>query len=196
MKGTNVKIALILVDIQKDYFPGGRMELVGMKEASENAREILLLFSEKKWPIFHIQHIANKNGATFFIPNTQGIDNHENVAPISNETVIQKYHPNSFLNTTLQENLLRAGIESVVICGAMSHMCIDATTRAAADLGFQCIVIHDACATKDLTFGGKAVPADMVHGAFMAALQSVYAEVMNLSSFSSWTIQNLSNQPG
>jgi len=191
-----MKIALILVDIQKDYFPGGRMELVGMKEASENAQEMLLLFREKKWPIFHIQHIANKNGATFFIPNTQGIDIHENVAPISNETVIQKHHPNSFLNTTLQENLLRAGIESVVICGAMSHMCIDATSRAAADLGFQCIVIHDACATKDLTFGGKAVPADMVHGAFMAALQSVYAEVMDLRSFSSWMIQNLSNQPG
>ena len=71
----------------------------------------------------------------------------------------------------------------MVICGAMSHMCIDATTRAAADLGFQCTVVHDACATKDLTFDGKAVPADMVHGAFMAALQPVYAKVMDLGSF-------------
>ena len=180
-----MKAALILVDIQKDYFPGGRMELVGMKEASENAREMLRFFREKKWPIFHIQHIAVKDGATFFLPNSQGIDIHENVRPVSNEPVIQKHHPNSFLNTKLHEELLKAEIESVVICGAMSHMCIDATTRAAADLGFQCTVVHDACATKDLTFGGKAVPADMVHGAFMAALQSVYAEVLNLSSFSS-----------
>lgn len=185
-----MKIGLILVDIQKDYFPGGRMELVGMKEASEKAREMLLFFREKKWQIFHIQHIAVNDGATFFLPNSQGIDIHENVTPISNEPVIQKHHPNSFLNTKLHEELLKAGIESVVICGAMSHMCIDATTRAAADSGFQCIVIHDACATKDLTFGGKAVPADMVHGAFMAALQSVYAKVLNLSSFSSWIIQD------
>jgi nicotinamidase-related amidase len=191
-----MKAALILVDIQKDYFPGGRMELVGMKEASENAREMLRFFREKKWPIFHIQHIAVKDGATFFLPNSQGIDIHENVTPISNEPVIQKHHPNSFLNTKLHEELLKTGIESVVICGAMSHMCIDATTRAAADLGFQCTVVHDACATKDLTFGGKAVPADMVHGAFMAALQSVYAKVMDLGAFSSWMIQNFSNQSG
>jgi nicotinamidase-related amidase len=191
-----MKAALILVDIQKDYFPGGRMELVGMKEASENAREMLRFFREKKWPIFHIQHIAVKDGATFFLPNSQGMDIHENVTPISNEPVIQKHHPNSFLNTKLHEELLKAGIESVVICGAMSHMCIDATTRAAADLGFQCTVVHDACATKDLTFGGKAVPADMVHGAFMAALQSVYAKVMDLGAFSSWMIQNFSNQSG
>jgi len=180
-----MKAALILVDIQKDYFPGGRMELVGMKKASEKARDMLLFFRGKKWPIFHIQHIAVKDGATFFTPNSQGIDIHENVTPLPNEPVIQKHHPNSFLNTKLHEELLKAGIESVVICGAMSHMCIDATTRAAADLGFQCTVVHDACATKDLTFGGKVVPADMVHGAFMAALQSVYAEVLNLSSFSS-----------
>lgn len=191
-----MKAALILVDIQKDYFPGGRMELVRMNDASRNARELLQFFREKKWPVFHIQHIAVKDGATFFLPNSVGMEIHENVTPISNEPVIQKHHPNSFLNTKLHEELLKAGIESVVICGAMSHMCIDATTRAAADLGFQCTVIHDACATKDLTFGGKAVPADMVHGAFMAALQSIYAKVMDLSTFSSWIIQNFSNQPG
>ena len=178
-----MKMGLILVDIQKDYFSGGRMELVGMKEASENAREILLFFREKKWPIFHIQHIAIKDGATFFLPDSQGIDIHKNVTPLPSETVIQKHHPNSFLNTSLHEELLKAGIESVVICGAMSHMCIDATTRAAADLGFQCIVVHDACATKDLTFDGNAIPADMVHGAFMAALQPVYAKVMDINSF-------------
>jgi len=180
-----MRIGLILVDIQKDYFPGGRMELVGMKEASENAREMLRFFREKKSPIFHIQHIAVKDGATLFIPNSQGIDIHENVTPLPNEPIIQKHHPNSFLNTKLHEEMQKVGIDSVVICGAMSHMCIDATTRAAADLGFQCIVIHDACATKDLTFGGKTVPADMVHNAFMAALQSVYAKVMDLGEFSS-----------
>ena len=191
-----MKIGLILIDIQKDYFPGGRMELVGMNDASRNARELLRFFREKKWPIFHIQHIAVRDGATFFLPNSVGMEIHENVKPLLGETIIQKHHPNSFLNTKLHEELLKAGIESVVICGAMSHMCIDATTRAAADLGFQCIVVHDACATKDLIFGDKAVSAEMVHSAFMAALQPVYAKVMDLSSFTSWMIQNFSNQPG
>jgi nicotinamidase-related amidase len=191
-----MKIGLILVDIQKDYFPGGCMELIGMNDASRNARELLQFFREKNWPIFHIQHIAVSNGATFFLPNSPGMEIHENVKPLPEEMVIQKHHPNSFLNTSLHDELLKAGIESVVICGAMSHMCIDATTRAAADLGFGCIVVHDACATKDLNFDSKIVSADMVHGAFMAALQSVYAKVMDLGAFSSWMIQNLPNQPG
>ena len=191
-----MKAALILIDIQKDYFPGGRMELVGMNDASRNARELLRFFREKKWPIFHIQHIAVRDGATFFLPNSVGMEIHENVKPLLGETIIQKHHPNSFLNTKLHEELLKAGIESVVICGAMSHMCIDATTRAAADLGFQCTVVHDACATRDLIFNDKAVPADMVHSAFMAAFQSVYAKVMDLNSFTSWMIQSFSNLPG
>jgi nicotinamidase-related amidase len=191
-----MKAALILVDIQKDYFPGGRMELVGINDASRNAKELLRFFREKKRPIFHIQHIAVRDNATFFLPNSSGIDIHEDVTPLPNEQVIQKHHPNSFLNTKLHEELLKAGIESVVICGAMSHMCIDATTRAAADLGFQCTVVHDACATRDLIFSDKAVPADMVHSAFMAALQSVYAKVMDLNSFTSWMIQSFSDQPG
>ena len=191
-----MKAALILVDIQKDYFSGGQMELVGMNDASRNARELLRFFREKKWPIFHIQHIAVRDGATFFLPNSVGMEIHENVKPLLGETIIQKHHPNSFLNTKLHEELLKAGIESVVICGAMSHMCIDATTRAAADLGFQCTVVHDACATRDLIFNDKAVPADMVHSAFMAAFQSVYAKVMDLNSFTSWMIQSFSNLPG
>jgi nicotinamidase-related amidase len=191
-----MKIGLILVDIQKDYFSGGRMELVAMKEASEKAREMLLLFRKIKCRIFHVQHIAVREGATFFLPNSVGVEIHENVKPIPGELIIQKHHPNGFLNTKLHEELLEAGVESVAICGAMSHMCIDATTRAASDLGFQCIVVHDACATKDLIFGDKAVSADMVHSSFMAALQTVYAKVMDLSSFTSWMIQNLSNQPG
>ena len=107
-----MKIGLILVDIQKDYFPGGRMELVGMNDASRNARELLQFFRGKKWPMFHIQHIAVNDGATFFLPNSLGMEIHENVTPISNEPVIQKHHPNSFLNTKLHEELLKAGIES------------------------------------------------------------------------------------
>jgi nicotinamidase-related amidase len=59
----------------------------------------------------------------------------------------------------------------------MSHMCIDATTRAAFDLGFKCSVAEDACATRALEFGGRALPARDVHAAFMAALASPYAKV-------------------
>lgn len=175
--------ALILVDIQNDYFPGGHMELVGIDEASAKARGLLSLFRENHWPTFHTQHIATGDSATFLLPDTDGVAIHDSIKPFPNELVIQKHYPNSFLETRLQEELKEAGIERVVICGAMSHMCIDATTRAAADLGFECTVIHDACATKSLKFGGKAISAQEVHGSFMAALGSAYAEVLSFSQF-------------
>ena len=175
--------ALLMVDIQNDYFPGGKMALDGMEAAAKNAQRVLKFFRAQKKPVFHIQHISNRPGAIFFLPDTAGAEIHERVTPEAGEAIIQKHFPNCFRETSLQAQLNTLDIEALTICGAMSHMCIDATTRAAADLGFQCTVVHDACATKDLTFDGKTVPADMVHGAFMAALQPVYAKVMDLGSF-------------
>jgi nicotinamidase-related amidase len=60
----------------------------------------------------------------------------------------------------------------------MSHMCIDATTRAAFDLGFNGVVAEDACATMDLVFNNKIILASEVHASFMAALSFPYAKVV------------------
>lgn len=178
-----MKTGLLLVDIQNDYFPQGRMELAGMNEASSKAQGLLSLFRTNQWPVFHIQHIAAGTGAAFFLPDTDGVEIHDSVKPIPGETVIQKHFPSSFRDTVLLEKLKKAEVKRLVICGAMSAMCIDATTRAAFDLGFSCIVVHDACATRDLAFGGKTIPAEMVQGAFMAALGSVYARVLSFDTF-------------
>jgi len=91
--------------------------------------------------------------------------------------VIEKRFPNSFRETDLEARLRAAGVGRLVIAGMMSHMCVDATTRQAFDLGFECIVLADACATRDLDFGHVNVPAAHVQGAFMAALGAVYAEL-------------------
>jgi nicotinamidase-related amidase len=178
-----MKTGLVIVDIQNDYFPGGRMELVGMTAASAKAKSLLTLFRDKQWPMFHIQHISAYKGATFFLPDTKGVEIHEDVRPLPNDEVIQKQYPNSFRETHLQRKLNDAGIQNLLICGAMSHMCIDATTRAAADLGFTCTVIHDGCATRNLEFEGKSIAAQEVHGAFMAALGSAYAKVLSLNEY-------------
>ena len=69
------------------------------------------------------------------------------------------------------------GVDSVLIAGAMSHMCIDGATRAAHDFGYTCAVAHDACATHDQEFDGMTVPAAQVHAAYMAALGFAYANV-------------------
>ena len=178
-----MKTALILVDIQNDYFAGGRMELDGMDAAGDKAGELLAWFRDNQWSTFHIQHISNYEGATFFLPDTKGAEIHSAVEPRPDDTVIQKHFPNSFRETKLLDALKDTGVENVVICGAMSHMCIDATTRAAADFGFGCTVIHDACATRNLDFGKKKVLARDVHASFMAALGSAYAKVLSCSEF-------------
>lgn len=173
-----MKPALILVDIQQDYFPNGRMEVAGAIEASMAARKLLEQFRENKLSIIHIQHISTRPGAAFFLPGTEGISIHENVAPLPHEIVIQKHFPNSFRDTQLNDYLTSKGIKELVICGMMSHMCIDATVRAAFDKGYACTVAHDACATRSLVFNGAVVPAEHVHGAYMAALGAVYAKVL------------------
>ena len=171
--------ALILVDIQNDYFPGGKMALEGMDAASMNASRLLRRFREKSRPVFHIRHLATRPGATFFLPDTPGSEIHPSVAPVADETLIVKHFPNSFRETSLLDQLKKAGTASVAVCGAMSHMCIDATVRAACDLGFQCLVAHDACATRALTFGQETAPAAHVHAAIMAALSAAYAQVLS-----------------
>ena len=161
---------LLLVDLQNDYFPGGAMELAGIEEAAANARILLNEFRKRRSPVIHIQHLSARPGATFFLPGTDGAEINQKVTPQGDEPVVVKNFPNSFRGTSLLEILKEGKINQLVICGAMSHMCIDATTRAAFDLGFNCMVAEDACATKDLNFKGKTIKASEVQASFMAAL--------------------------
>lgn len=172
-----MKTALLVIDIQKDYFPGGKMELVNPLEAAQKAYMLLQCFREHKQKTVHIQHISLSPTATFFISGDRGTDIHDSAAHFEGEPLVQKHYPNSFRETNLLDLLKGWGIERVIITGMMSHMCVDATARAAADFGFQVIVAEDACATRDLKFGDTVVPADHVHKAFMAALKS-YGQVM------------------
>jgi len=173
-----MKTGLLLVDIQNDYFPGGKKELAQIDQAAANAAKLLSHFRSNRLPTFHIQHTWEDESAPFFVAGSTGAKIHRSIAPGPNETVIVKHFPNSFRETRLLEELQKAGIERLAICGAMSHMCIDATTRAAADLGFECVVAHDACATTDVEFNGKKVSAAEVHAAFMSALGFAYAKVV------------------
>ena len=68
-----MKTALVLVDIQNDYFPGGTMELEGSAEASLRAKELLSHFRQARLPLIHIQHVSTRPGATFFLPDTDGV---------------------------------------------------------------------------------------------------------------------------
>ncbi len=176
------KQALIIVDIQNDYFENGALPLVNPIAASENAGKILDYFRTNSLPIAHIQHVSPE-GVPFMVSGTSGVEIHENVKPLSGENVFAKKFPNSFRETGLQDYLKANEVDEVVIVGMMTHMCIDATTRAAFDFGYKCTVIADACASRDLEINGKTVKADDVHHAFLAALEFFYAEIKNTDDF-------------
>jgi nicotinamidase-related amidase len=173
-----MKTALLLIDIQNDYFPGGKMELEGSVEAAKKANELLQCFRDHSLPTVHIQHVSQKPDATFLIPGDRGTDINDITAHYEGEPLIQKHYPNSFRETNLLDLLKEWEIERVIITGMMTHMCVDATARAAADLGFKVIIAEDACATRALTYGKTTtIPAEHVHKAFLAALKS-YGQVM------------------
>lgn len=172
-----MKRCLIIVDLQNDYFPGGKMALVGIEKAARNAQMLLHQYRKLHLPIVHVQHLSVHPGSTFFLPETDGANIHALLTPLEDESVVQKNFPNSFRDTTLLDILTKGEITDLAIYGAMSHMCIDATTRAAFDLGFGCSVAEDACATKDLVFQERTIAASEVHASFMAALSAPYANV-------------------
>jgi len=76
---------LLLVDIQNDYFPGGKMELVNMEPATRQAQQLLSFFRSNQWPVVFIQHLAIKPQASFFIPGTTGAEIHDSILPTENE---------------------------------------------------------------------------------------------------------------
>ena len=171
--------ALIVIDIQNDYFPGGAMELEGADAAGAKAGEAIARFRKEGKPVIHVRHLSVRPGSTFFLPNTKGVEIHASVKPTGGETVIEKNFPNSFRNTNLKDVLEKQGIKNLVVAGMMTHMCVDASVRHAADLGYKITLLGDACATRAQAYGGEKVPARQVHAAFLAALNGFYAKVVN-----------------
>jgi nicotinamidase-related amidase len=172
--------ALLLISIQNDYFPNGRMPLERSIEVSLKAQEILQAYRAKQKPVIHIQHISTRPDATYFLPCTRGIEFHANVQPTKNETIIKKHYPNSFKDTGLLTHLQKNKITHLIIAGMTTHLCVDATVRAAYDLGFSCTVLHDACTAQSLEFHNIQIPAQTVQHAFLAALEPTYAKVVSV----------------
>jgi len=147
--GNNESIALLIIDMQNDYFEDGKNTLANTQEALANAEDILARFRAGGLPVIHVQHMCSP-GAGFFLPNTWGIEIHEKLTPRNNETVILKRSPSSFIGTELKELLTEKGINRLVICGMQTNVCVQATTKDAKQFGYKITLLEDACAAKSL----------------------------------------------
>lgn len=167
----SAKTALLLIDIQDFYFEGGSSALVNPIPASQNAAKLLNDFRAKGQLVIHVKHGEGPQSEI-----------HENVKPLPGEKIFVKQEVNSFLNTGLLDYLRENKVKKLVLCGMQTHMCLEAATRAASDYGFECIVIGDACATKDLNFGDKIIKAEDVHYSTLATFRP-YAKVINTDDY-------------
>jgi len=175
------KRAIIVIDLQNEYWPNGNLPLENINDAAANAARVIAHGRETGALIVNVRH--EMPGAPVFVPGSDGVEINEAVIPGEGEPVVTKNFPNAFRETGLKQLLEENGIDEVVAVGAMSHMCVDATVRAANDLGYKTVTIHDACATRQLEFNGTTVPAAHVHAALMAALAFFYGDVISADEF-------------
>ena len=157
-----MKEALILIDIQNVYFTPGPLLLYKPAEAARNAAKILRKFRDEGKPVIHIRHNFKM---------LSGI--HNTVKPLEGEKIILKEQPSSFLGTDLREYLEELGITSLVVCGMMSHMCVDTTVRACQDSGYEVTLIYN----------GRKIDAKTVHEVFMASLDGMFAKVLKTGDY-------------
>lgn len=166
------KTALLIIDIQEFYFPGGFSELSEPEPAAANAALLLDHFRKNGQLVIHIGHVSGKQQ-----------EFREEVKPIEDEFVIMKEKVNAFASGELHVFLKEEGITNLVICGMQTHMCVEAATRAASDLGYQVTLVRDACATKDLDYHGTMITAEQVHASTLKTLDRNYARVVDTPSF-------------
>jgi nicotinamidase-related amidase len=160
------KTALLIIDVQEFYFPGGRMQLEKPEVAGMNAGLLLDLFRRNELPVYHVRHNFEPGGNI-----------HPYVKPLPGESVFSKDQVNAFVGTDLLKTLQKDSIERLVICGMQTHMCVEAAVRAAHDLGFACLLASDACATRTLQYEEHIVPADNVQFSTLNTLKGTYAKV-------------------
>jgi len=163
--------ALLVIDVQDFYFPGGRSELVEPVQAAEKAASAIAHARTENNPVIFIQH-----------KSTAGMEINDLVKPAPGEAVFVKEEVNSFLGTGLTGHIKNIGVDTLVICGMQTQMCVEAAVRAAHDFGYHVYLLHDACASRNLKFGEREVLAADVHASTLAAMKS-YAEVISVGEW-------------
>ncbi|MHA3081944.1 cysteine hydrolase family protein [Acinetobacter sp. ANC 5383] len=176
------KIALLVIDVQNDYFPKGKIPLSQPEQALQNIHLLEKAFHQVQVPIIYIQHVATAAEAPFFVAGTEGVKLYADLDVDAESIIIQKHFPNSFFQTGLKAQLQQLEIEQLLVTGMMTHMCVDATTRAAAEYGYDPIVIADATATKDLQYAGRIVSAQDVQTAYLSAFQ-MFAQIQTTEKY-------------
>ncbi|KNC12674.1 cysteine hydrolase [Pantoea sp. RIT-PI-b] len=169
--------AVIVIDIQNEYFPGGKMPIPDGMQALKNSKRIVEFAHKNKMPVFFVQHLGDADGP-LFAKGSRFAEFHKDLQPAKGDRVISKATPSSFVGTDLQKQLDSLGIKQLIITGLMTHMCVSSTARDAVPLGYSVIIPEDATATRDLaTWDNKVVDHKVLQQAALTGVADVFAEI-------------------
>ena len=177
------KTAVIVIDFQNEYFPGGRMVIPDGASALQNTRRLIKAADAKGIRVIHVQHVLPA-GAPLFAAGGKTVQFHPDMQPRAGETVVQKDNVSVFAGASaavMDKALKDAGIDTLIVTGLMTHACVSGATRdaAAAPRGYRVIVSSDATATRDLELAtGATIDHKTLHAASLATLEDTYGDVM------------------
>lgn len=156
------KAAIIIIDIQNDYFFKGKFPLWNAGKVLINIKKLICKANQKQIPVFLIQHISSapKGMAPFFEKGSEGVKIHPEIISICpNAEVIQKQHADSFYQTRLDRSLEEFGIDELLICGMMTQNCVTHTAISKKAEKYKVSIIEDCCTTTDAMIHKMALNA-------------------------------------
>ncbi|OLQ78275.1 isochorismatase [Photobacterium proteolyticum] len=172
------KQALIVIDIQNDYFEDGKYPLYQPKLTTAKNLEAMAIASEKNIPIIHVQHLVSPElgEGLFFYDDSEGAEIHKDImAAAPSSPVIIKRHADCFEKTNLEELLQDMGVEEILLTGMMTHNCVTHTALSPAAAKYNPKIIEECCCTVDPIAHALAVDSMQVRGIEMLSIENVFA---------------------
>lgn len=180
-----MKPALLVIDVQNEYFaPHGKRVLPEGEKALDQIQALLNEARKAGLPIIHITHESLPPESPVFRAGTPGSEPHAAISVLPGERHILKHFPGSFSQTPLEAYLRQVGADTVIVCGFMTHLCCDTTTRQARERGFNVLFASDATATRDLTVNGQTVPYSTIQQATLAVM-TAFSTVLSTTEITS-----------
>ncbi len=182
MNDTMQKRALLVIDVQNEYFTG-RLPITYPADTLPRILDAFDAAREQKLPVIVIQHAAPQPDSSTFRKGSMEWELHPEIASRSHDELVHKSLPGSFTNTPLDSMLRERGIDTVVIAGYMTQMCCDTTARQAVHLGLNVEFLSDATGT--LAFKNEAgeVTAEELHRAILVTQQMRFSRVLTVGEW-------------